>query len=789
MTVPISDRLSQLYVGNGTNTRFDFTFRVFNQEDATGIAIRKKGKTEFETVDPSEYTVTLNQDGFGGYVSFNIAPSSTDYFYIAGATPLDQLLDITNYDNFYPDAIERALDKLTALLQEWGTQLDQEKQARILADIQYDSLAMEREENLEHRLISYINAVVGITNPAIFEGISDRMIITEDGRTQREFNASIPFWTDDYVNFKQETYLREEKILEHADQEIGNINNTLGPAIDNERLRAMAAEDALDNRINALGGGMYGFNTYAAFDAVKATIPANSVVNIAEPNNTGTGEWAQGDNIWDGTTLKKSPYDPLELAKTFATNKANTAEENANQHTDKLIGQNFAKGKYPLVSDEIKQSSLWVDGGYIGLTLFEALTLLRIKNQLGLKGLTSKRFVPFHEDLNRDCGAWLEDGLFRCAGVHPATVKMIKDQLGPISGSITDNVTGAAYPIVSDSASLRQWKAKVATLKKGSDQQLRVLLTGDSWTEHNTITNELLAMLRAEYGESGSGWVNLGTENNQLDGISVLFSSGWNYADLNQVSGFPNGSGPDGFTRTSSVAGSTITVNNLTKGDSLSVFFGKTDGTFKYSVNGGAETIVNASSTGAAVQSTVIPISGASNIVFTIVSGTVVFFGMHLRKTTGSGVEVTKLGNGGSTGQDYLKISPTAQANFANYLKPDVVVIILGTNDYRYGHSVANFKAGISAIIDGYRTNNAECGIILIAPAQSNAPAVIPLSEYRDAIYELAQTKKAEFYNMYDDWNTYAAENNNGQWADAYHVSSKGAYRVAKKMFNNFLEI
>ena len=44
MTVPISDRLSQLYVGNGTNTRFDFNFRVFNQEDATGIAIRKRAK-------------------------------------------------------------------------------------------------------------------------------------------------------------------------------------------------------------------------------------------------------------------------------------------------------------------------------------------------------------------------------------------------------------------------------------------------------------------------------------------------------------------------------------------------------------------------------------------------------------------------------------------------------------------------------------------------------------------------------------------------------------------------
>lgn len=102
MTVPVSDRLSQLYVGNGTNTRFDFSFRVFQQEDTTGVAVRKKGSTDFETVDPTTYTVTVNPDDMGGYITFNTPPTVGTYFYIAGASPLDQLLDITNYDNFTP---------------------------------------------------------------------------------------------------------------------------------------------------------------------------------------------------------------------------------------------------------------------------------------------------------------------------------------------------------------------------------------------------------------------------------------------------------------------------------------------------------------------------------------------------------------------------------------------------------------------------------------------------------------------------------------------------------------
>ncbi|MDC5199528.1 GDSL-type esterase/lipase family protein [Acinetobacter baumannii] len=460
------------------------------------------------------------------------------------------------------------------------------------------------------------------------------------------------------------------------------------------------------------------------------------------------------------------------------------------QYVDNKIGESFSNGIYALLKDRLGQSPLWIQDGDLGFTFLELMTMLRVKKQLGLLGIVSDRIIPFHEDDNRNCGLWLEDGLFQCAGVHPNVVGMIKDQLGPISGDGTsNNVTDAAYPIVSDSTSLRQWKAKAAKLKKGKTQQLRLLLTGDSWTEHKTITNEVLTLVRAEFGEAGSGWINLGVENNQLDGISLLRAGTWAYADLNQVASFPNGSGPDGFTLTSTAAGNTVTVSNLSKGDQLTVFFGKTDGTFKYTVNGGLETTITASSTGAAVQTAVIPISGVTEIIFTTLSGTVVLFGMHLRKTTDSGVEVTKMGNGGSTGQDYLKISPTAQKNFVNYLKPDVVVIILGTNDYRYGHSVENFKAGISAMIDGYRTNNPDCGIILIAPAQSNAPAVIPLSEYRDAIYVLAQTKKCEFYNMYDDWNIYAAEDFNGQWDDSYHVSPEGAYRIASKLFKNFLEI
>ncbi|MGM7393210.1 hypothetical protein ACOI3N_15865 [Acinetobacter baumannii] len=130
MTVSISERLSPLYEGNGINTRFDFTFRVFDQEDANGVSVKHQVGADFENVDESLYTVTINPDNLGGYINFLTAPEVGFEFYIAGETPVDQLLDITNYDNFYPDAIERSLDKLTAILQEWAHSLGFEKLSR-----------------------------------------------------------------------------------------------------------------------------------------------------------------------------------------------------------------------------------------------------------------------------------------------------------------------------------------------------------------------------------------------------------------------------------------------------------------------------------------------------------------------------------------------------------------------------------------------------------------------------------------------------------------------------------
>ncbi|OUY07636.1 hypothetical protein [Acinetobacter populi] len=318
MTVPVSDRLSPLYVGDGVQVRFDFTFNVFQQEDSTGITVRVKNGSEFEEIDPTKYTVTLNNDEEGGYITFISPPDITQFFYIMGSTAVDQLLDITNYNNFYPDALERALDKITAILQEWYSNLDQETLSRILADINYDNLAKQREADLKAYIDGIASAIFGrpvIGLPSVFVGTS-----IDDLPTQKLFN--------------EKTVTTVESIADLANLEVwegrtvyvkreGNFKYTQGNwFFDRDRIRCIATIAELrltkpqyTNEIvfvveysegSVVGGGHF---RYAA--EMSSTVFADdAVINIKN-----------GSNIWtrcnsDGSIVREVP---MEWGGVFST--------------------------------------------------------------------------------------------------------------------------------------------------------------------------------------------------------------------------------------------------------------------------------------------------------------------------------------------------------------------------------------------------------------------------------------------------------------------------------------
>ncbi|WP_238796679.1 GDSL-type esterase/lipase family protein [Acinetobacter pittii] len=448
---------------------------------------------------------------------------------------------------------------------------------------------------------------------------------------------------------------------------------------------------------------------------------------------------------------------------------------------------------FPLILDQLNQSALWLDAdGNLGFADLASGTRQRVKDGIGIGVFNSSNGVlPVLVDAIGQSPFWLRGGKIGFAGLADETIVLLQEILSIDVSTKKNNVTNAAYPIVSDGASLTQWRAKAARLKTGTTQQLKVTLAGDSWTEHSTIATQLMDTLRSEYGVAGSGWINIAPEQNMLDGVGINKSGSWSIYDLNTTTNQPiYGCGPDGFSASSGTAGSKINLSNLVNGDQLTIFYGNSGGTFSYKLNGGSATNVVSSTSDNNVKSvTISGLIGTNAVEIEVISGTVAIHGFHLRKTSGSGVELNKCGNGGATGEDYIRISPTYPQKYASFLSSDLVVMILGTNDYRLGKTVQSFKDGITKLISAYRAVNANCGIILIAPARSNATQLTPLSEFQKAIYELALENRAEYYNMYDDWNTWSVENVNDQWDDYLHINTKGALRLSKKLFKSFLEI
>ncbi|ENW84332.1 hypothetical protein F909_00239 [Acinetobacter sp. ANC 3929] len=108
----------------------------------------------------------------------------------------------------------------------------------------------------------------------------------------------------------------EIRLLETHELARGGINGNL-----NEQAIALADRTEFLNQEKAnkseIVQGVFEFATYAEFNSTKANLPLNCTVVIGEENTTGTGTWGVGNNRWNGSTLTKSSFDPVEQAKLY----------------------------------------------------------------------------------------------------------------------------------------------------------------------------------------------------------------------------------------------------------------------------------------------------------------------------------------------------------------------------------------------------------------------------------------------------------------------------------------
>ena len=112
------------YAGNGSTTAFATEFRFLEDEHLKVILTVDSTGVETEQALTTNYTVTGKGDDSGGTVTMLIAPATGETLTIKRDVPFTQNTDYVENDDFPAESHERALDKLTMVVQQQQEELD-----------------------------------------------------------------------------------------------------------------------------------------------------------------------------------------------------------------------------------------------------------------------------------------------------------------------------------------------------------------------------------------------------------------------------------------------------------------------------------------------------------------------------------------------------------------------------------------------------------------------------------------------------------------------------------------
>ncbi|HCQ9146848.1 GDSL-type esterase/lipase family protein [Klebsiella pneumoniae] len=502
------------------------------------------------------------------------------------------------------------------------------------------------------------------------------------------------------------------------------------------------------------------YATLAAAQADIANIPVGSTTYYRSPDDSALA--IEVMNV--GGTLT-------------ATGRKMISEIGVNEKIlDRLPDVSSSVNKVPLFNDEDDNVPVWLENGKLNAVALD--DNLRDVSDTSFPGK-----VPLFHDDEGNVPVWLEGGKLNAVALHEAL----------LAGVLTnDEFNSAMQKKVLNTTGATAWKfrAKKSKLELSQPSKLKIGFTGDSWTEHNTIPQVFADFFYSKYGKSGDGWIQLNIDNpNQINGI-VLNRNGWAVYDAsgNAVPAFPTAM--DGMYIYTNTTTSTLTLSNLFS-SSVQIFYYDNNGAFRYSLNGGTPVIVTGAGTNKIVSVT---ISGLDVSVATTISidsavnaGTVVIYGFY-SEGTGNGVEINKMGNGGITAPQYIKTLPFLSQTGA-VVAPDLLIMIIGTNDFRTSVTLQAFRDSLSSWIEAWKAIIPDSSIIMVAPPQCNASGANPLSSFRDVMRDVAINEGVEFYSMYDFMNTsYAKSNAQGLWKDNLHLSNVGARFLLNQLNKYFLE-
>ena len=148
MTTPSTARKAGPFTGNGVQTAWPFTFKVFAEGDVA-VTIADSAGVETDLVLNTHYSVNLNanqETSPGGTVNYPIiglALPVGSVLAVVGDVDYDQPLDLPSGGNFSPLAIENQLDRGTMQIQQLREEMDRTAKLPVTSAADAESLVAD----------------------------------------------------------------------------------------------------------------------------------------------------------------------------------------------------------------------------------------------------------------------------------------------------------------------------------------------------------------------------------------------------------------------------------------------------------------------------------------------------------------------------------------------------------------------------------------------------------------------------------------------------------------------
>ncbi|MCQ8546582.1 SGNH/GDSL hydrolase family protein [Klebsiella pneumoniae] len=555
----------------------------------------------------------------------------------------------------------------------------------------------------------------------------------------------------------------------------GTVNDRAGEPLDTWR-QMMAKNDEVRQNIIPLSKQ---YQTLAAAQADIANIPDGSTTYYRSADDSALA--IEVMNV-GGTLQPTGRKMPSQQA-------VDEASDSAKEALERVPEEKVMPALVPVVRDMAGNVPIYLENGELDAKAVTGSfsdkvagkgTVIPTLAEMVQKEKISPQLVPLFKDDAGMVPVYLVDGRLAVKGIDSSFVDLV---YAALIGLFQPNQK------YTDARTAWRWRTAKTKYKLSVTSKLKVGFTGDSWTEKKAIPQMMANILYSEYSKAGEGWINFASANGDtLNGMSFNIS-GWTTYDASETTAAPTyGCALDGLCLYATGTAARITLNAVSA-TGLSIYYKDTTGTFRYTIDGGTPIVVTGAGTG---NVTKVDITGLANGTHQLVidltgnADTVVIYGVYA-SISSNGVEIQKFGNANITADGYTKVLGNI-SYFAQQLNPDIIFMIIGTNDYRLGRTLSNFYTALTSWVQTYKTALPDTCLVLIAPPQCNASGSYPLSSYRDVIRQVANENHVEFFSLYDDFPAaYATANTYGLWNDALHLNNNGADFLSRQLYKYFL--